>query len=149
MLEMSNNETQVFIAITLKAASELHIKPINIDILVLYFTKSNFKFILLPPYWSPHLSFSQFFTYQNLMWFNNNCGTLYCFMFLHPSKMININKTVFFLHTNFCSVCLLYTKFTVQLLLHIYPVWILAVWSPKSYNYHCDVNESSHYLSIF
>jgi len=57
---VSNNKTQIFISITLKPASELHINPINIDILVFYFTKSNFKFILLPPYWTRHLSFSQF-----------------------------------------------------------------------------------------
>jgi len=104
MLVVSNNETQLFNSITLKPASELHINPFNIDILVFYFTKSNFKFILLPPYWSHHLSFSQFFTHQNLMCCYINCGTLYCFMFLHPSKMININKTVFFCTQNFVVV---------------------------------------------
>jgi hypothetical protein len=57
MLVVSNNETQIFIAITLKPTSELHISPININILLFYFTKSNFKTILLPPLWSPHLSF--------------------------------------------------------------------------------------------
>ena len=54
---MSNTEVQIFIAITPKPTSELHINPINIDILVFYFIKSKFKIILIPPYWSSHLSF--------------------------------------------------------------------------------------------
>jgi len=54
---VSNIGTQIFIAITLKPTSELHINPISIDILVFYFTKSKFKIILLQPYWPPHLSY--------------------------------------------------------------------------------------------
>ena len=54
---MSNIGSQIFTAITLKPTSELHIIPINIDILVFYFSKSKFKIILLSQYCSPHLSF--------------------------------------------------------------------------------------------
>jgi hypothetical protein len=57
MSVVSNNETQIFIAITLRSPSELHVNPINIELLLFYFTKSYFEIILLPPYWPPHLSF--------------------------------------------------------------------------------------------